>query len=62
METVLHMIGLCPDNISHIDVSDYFSLLSLTELYTNIQMIFLNLRIKVFHFYEVFISPLHVCS
>lgn len=41
METVLHMLGLCPDSISHIDILDI-----LVCYYNEIQQMFNLIRLR----------------
>jgi hypothetical protein len=47
MDSILHIIGLCPDHASHIDILDSLSMFSVSELYWNIQMIYLHLSIRL---------------
>jgi len=47
MDSILHIIGLCPDHTSHISILDFLSMFSVSELYCNIQMIYLHLSIRL---------------
>jgi hypothetical protein len=47
MESVMHFLGICPDHITHLNLADYLSIFSLSDLYWNIQMIYIHLKIKI---------------
>lgn len=47
MEPILHIIGICPDHASHMDILDSLTMFGISDLYWNIQMIYLHLSIRL---------------
>jgi hypothetical protein len=47
MEAILHILGLCPDHGSHVDLINSLTMFNVSDLYWEIQKVYLSLSIRI---------------